>query len=92
MLRVRKINIQNLKMERNKTLFKIFAIILLMVGIILIVFGFINIVEVTTYNKGLLPGEEPKAANLLYPLLATPCMFGGVFLFVLGFGKSKEHV
>ena len=79
-------------MQRNKTLFKIFAIILLMVGIILIVFGFINIVEVTTYNKGLLPGEEQKAANLLYPLLATPCMFGGVFLFALGFGKSKEHV
>ena len=79
-------------MQRNKTLFKILAILLLMVGIILIVFGFINIVEVTTYNKGLLPGEEPKAANLLYPLLATPCMFGGVFLFALGFGKSKEHV
>ena len=79
-------------MQRNKTLFKIFAIILLMAGMILIVFGFINIVEVTTYNKGLLPGEKPKAANLLYPLLATPCMFGGVFLFALGFGKSKGHV
>ena len=79
-------------MQRNKTLFKIFAIILLMVGIILIVFGFINIVELTTYDKGLLPGEEPKAATLLYPLLETACMFGGVFLFALGFGKSKEHV
>ena len=79
-------------MERNKTLFKIFAIILLIVGVILIVLGLINIVEVTTYNKALLPGEEPKATNLLYPLLATPCMFGGVFFFALVFGKKKEHV
>ena len=79
-------------MERNKTLFKILAILLLIVGIILIVLGLINIVEVTTYNKVLLPGEEPKATNLLFPLLATPCMFGGVFFFALGFGKKKEHV
>ena len=79
-------------MERNKTLFKILAILLLIAGIILIVLGLINIVEVTTYNKVLLPGEEPKATNLLFPLLATPCMFGGVFFFALGFGKKKEHV
>ncbi|MGI6735424.1 MAG: hypothetical protein ACOX3C_04480 [Bacilli bacterium] len=79
-------------MSKNKTLFKILAILLLIVGIVLIVFGFIDIVKVTTFNKSLLPGEEPRAANLLYPLLATPCMFAGVFLFALGFGKSKQYV
>lgn len=78
-------------MEKNKLLFKILGITLLITGFVLIIFGVIDMLTVSEYNSSLIPGEELKKVNIMWSLIATPCMFGGFFFFVLGFGKKKEY-
>lgn len=78
-------------MEKNKTFFKVLGILLLIVGLFFIVMGLIDFIRVANINAGRLPSEEIEKTNVLWPLLATPSMFGGFFFFILGFGKKKEY-
>jgi uncharacterized membrane protein HdeD (DUF308 family) len=79
-------------MEKNKKLFKILGIILLLIGFTFLVFGIIDFFKVAMINESKLPGEPIEKLNIVWPLLATPTLFGGFFLFILGFGKKKEYV
>lgn len=79
-------------MEKNKLLFKILSIILLLAGITFLVIGLIDFFEVANYNANKLPSEPTRSMNLLWTALATPTLFGGFFLFILGFGKKKDYV
>lgn len=78
-------------MKKNKLIFKILGITLLIAGLAFIIMGLVDFIKVGIYNENLAPTEMRKSANMLWPLLATPCMFGGFFLFILGFGKKKEY-
>lgn len=79
-------------MEKNKLLYKILGIVLLVIGLTFLTIGLIDFINVANYNAAKLPNEPTKTMNLLWPLLATPTLFGGFFLFILGFGKKKEYV
>lgn len=79
-------------MEKNKLLYKILGITLLAIGLFFLVIGIVDFINVANYNAAKLPDEPTKTMNMLWPLLATPTLFGGFFLFILGFGKKKVYV
>ena len=78
-------------MIKSKLLYKVLGIGLLVIGLTFIVIGLIDLIQVANINAGRLPSEEKEMTIILWPLLATPSMFGGFFFFILGFGKKKEY-
>lgn len=62
----------------KKLLFKILAIIMLFCAITVTIFALIALFK------------QDVATSRTLSMIATPLMFGGVFVFVLGFGKDKN--
>lgn len=77
--------------NKLKTLYKVLSILLIIGGLVLIVFGFIDFIQVYNYNTNLEAGGTYRETNMLWSLLAAPLLFGGFFLFALGFGNKKEY-
>ncbi len=79
-------------MEKNKLWIKILGIVVLIGGFILTGFGLVDFIKVTIANSGKVIGDTTRETmNMWYPLLATPVLFSGFFLVILGFGKKKNN-
>ena len=79
-------------MEKNKLLYKILGVVILLGGFVLLGFGVAEFIKVTIANSGKVPGDTSRETmSMLFPLLATPVLFGGFFLVILGWGKKKKN-
>lgn len=63
-------------MMTKKTIYKITSIFVLLGGLALIVFALIALFK------------DDTTQSMIFSVVAAPLMFGGVFLFTLGFGKD----
>ncbi len=75
--------------KNNKTLYKVLGMVLLVVGVSFMIIALVDFFQVIIKNQDLLPTETPYKANMFYPLLSAPFLFGGFLFIILGFGTKK---
>ena len=75
-----------MKEQRNKIIYKVSAIVVLIAGLGLLVFGMVEyIIHVSTNTTPLGMFDRP----LLIIYGSSPLLFLGFFLFIVGWGKKK---
>lgn len=74
----------------KKLLYKILGVVTLALGLVFITLGLIDLFTVINHNSNLPSGADPLRFKQIYSIIATPCMFAGVFFVALGWGKEKS--
>ena len=78
-----------MKEQRNKIIYKVSAIVVLIAGLGLLVFGMVEyIIHVSTNTTPLGMFDRP----LLIIYGSSPLLFLGFFLFILGWGKKNPNI
>ena len=78
-----------MKEQRNKIIYKVSAIVVLIAGLGLLAFGMVEyIIHVSTNTTPLGMFDRP----LLIIYGSSPLLFLGFFLFILGWGKKNQNI
>lgn len=74
----------------KKLIYKIISVISIALGLVLLIWGFVNYFQVIIYNNSVGP-DATKELPLTLFYFSGPLLFIGVFFLVLGWGKSRQE-